>query len=131
MAKQIYQLRDTTILCRGKRMTLIEKTRLSSKEPELIAVLNPEIQDKATELSPLAPRLDTLNGKTVYLVDIGFGGDAGGYSLLTEMQKWFNKHYPQVNTVLKRKTGSFGADAPDVWEEIKAKGSAMIMAIGH
>ena len=79
----------------------------------------------------MAPRLDTLNGKTVYLVDVGFGGDAGGYSLLTEMQKWFAKHNPQVNTVLKRKPGSFGADAPDLWEEIKEKGNAMIMAIGH
>lgn len=112
-------------------MTIKEETRLSSRDSDLIAVLNPEIQDKAIELSPLAPRLDTLNGKTVYLVDIGFGGDAGGYSLLREMQKWFTKHYPQVNTVLKRKTGSFGADAPDVWEEVKAKGDAMIMAIGH
>lgn len=113
-------------------MVRIKEDRLSSEKLKLTTVLNPEIQGiKAVELLPLAPRLDTLNGKTVYLVDVGFGGDAGGYSLLTEIQKWFAKHYPQMNTVLKRKTGSFGADAPDVWQEIKAKGDAMIMAVGH
>ena len=104
---------------------------LSSKNLKLTTVLNPEIQDKAIELSALAPRLDTLNDKTVYLIDVGFGGDTGGYSLLTEMQKWFSEHHPRVNTVLKRKVGPFGADAPDLWEEIKTKGNAMIMAVGH
>jgi hypothetical protein len=97
-----------------------------------ITVLNPEIQGiKAAEMSPLAPRLDTLDGKTIYLIDVGFGGDAGGFSLLNEMQKWFNKNHPRIKTVLKRKPGNFGGDAPDLWEEIKENGDAMIMAIGH
>jgi len=113
-------------------MTIKEKDRLSSEKLKQIVVLNPEIQSiKTAELFPLALRLDTLNVKTVYLVDVGFGGDAGGYSLLTEMQKWFAQNYPQVNTILKRKPGTFGGDAPDLWGEIREKGSAMIMAIGH
>jgi hypothetical protein len=104
---------------------------MSHHSEELATVLNPEIQDKVADLSPLAARLDTLDGKTVYLVDVGFGGHAGGYSLLTEMQKWFAKNRPQVNTVLRRKAGAFGVDDPDLWAEIRAKGHAMIIGVGH
>ena len=51
---------------------------------------NPELQPLSSlnELVPLrmAPRLDSLENKTIYLVDTGF---AGGKDFLEEMQKWF------------------------------------------
>lgn len=76
----------------------------------------------------MAPRLDTLDGKTIYLVDTGFMG--GGY-LLQQMQVWFDKNMPSVKTVFKRKAGPYAEDDPALWQEIKAKGNAAIMAIGH
>jgi hypothetical protein len=75
----------------------------------------------------LAPRLDTLNGKTLYLVDIGFGG---GYEFLEEVVGWFSRNMPAVNTVLRRKRGNMFLDDPDLWAEVKDKGHAVLFGVG-
>ncbi len=75
----------------------------------------------------LAPRLDKLNGKTVYLVDTGFGGS---YKFLDQMQGWFTEHMPSVKTVRRRKTGNiFRDDTKDLWKEIKEEGDAAILGV--
>jgi hypothetical protein len=77
---------------------------------------------------PLAKRLDTLENKTVYLVDTGFGG---GYKFMIQLQKWFSRHIPSAHTIRKRKTGGpFMDDTTDLWEEIKARGDAVVLGVG-
>ncbi|HKQ77245.1 MAG TPA: hypothetical protein VJ810_26340 [Blastocatellia bacterium] len=76
---------------------------------------------------PLAPRLGALDGKTVCLVDIGFGG---GYEFLEEMKGWFSKRMPAVKTLLARKPGNMLLDAPDFWVEIKQRCDAVIFGVG-
>jgi hypothetical protein len=76
----------------------------------------------------MARRLDSLENKTVYLVDTGFGGS---YRFMQQLQKWFSAHMPSVTTIRKRKTGgAFMDDTTDLWEEIKAKGDAVILGVG-
>jgi hypothetical protein len=78
-------------------------------------------------LSSFAPRLDTLENKTVYLVDIGFGG---GYNFMVQLQKWFADNIPSVTTVVKRKPGGvFSDDRKELWEEVKAKGDAVVLGV--
>jgi len=75
----------------------------------------------------LAKRLDTLENKTVYLVDIGFGG---GYAFMQEIQRWFAGNMPSVTTVLRRKPGHVFMDNDNtLWEEIKEKGDAVILGV--
>jgi hypothetical protein len=76
---------------------------------------------------PLTGRLDTLDGKTVYVVDIGFGG---GYEFLEELCAWFARNRPGVKTVLRRKKGNMFMDDPELWAEIKDKGDAVIFGVG-
>lgn len=90
--------------------------------------LNPKGTPPSIQLYPLAPRLSSLDGKTIYLVDTGF---QGGDILLQQMQKWFQQNMPRVKTVYKRKAGVYFEDDPALWQEIKAHGNAAIMAIGH
>ena len=90
--------------------------------------LNPKGTPPPIQLIPMAPRLGSLDGKTVYLVDTGFPG--GGF-LLLEIQGWFQRNMPTVNTVFKRKAGPYAEDDPALWKEIKDKGHAAIMAVGH
>ena len=72
-------------------------------------------------------RLDTLENKTVYLVDIGFGG---GYNFMLQLQKWFTENMPSVTTIVKRKPGFvFMDDNNDLWEEVKEKGHAVILGV--
>jgi hypothetical protein len=74
-----------------------------------------------------AKRLDALEGKTVYLVDTGFGGS---YKFMQQLQKWFAENMPSVTTIRKRKTGHvFMDDTTDLWEEIKAKGHAAVLGV--
>jgi hypothetical protein len=74
-----------------------------------------------------AGRLDSLEGKTVYLVDTGFGGS---YNFMLQLQKWFAEHMPSVTTIRKRKSGSvFMDDNNTLWEEIKEKGHAAVVGV--
>jgi hypothetical protein len=75
----------------------------------------------------MAPRLKTLNGKTVYLVDTGF---AGSHDFMNEVDGWFSRNRPEVKTVVKKKQGSIFTDDPDLWVEIKAQGDAVIFGVG-
>jgi hypothetical protein len=75
----------------------------------------------------MARRLDSLQNKTVYLVDTGFGGS---YKFMQQLQNWFTGHLPSVTTIRKRKTGHvFMDDTIDLWEEIKAKGHAVVLGV--
>jgi hypothetical protein len=77
--------------------------------------------------SRMAPRLSSLDKKTVYLVN---GGFAGSQEFLEDTQSWFNHHFPSTKTILVRKPGSMFNDAPELWAEIKKKGDAVIFGVG-
>jgi hypothetical protein len=105
------------------------------------AVLNPEghrtirADDNATPpadgaSATLAQRLDDLNGKTVYLVDTGFGGSD---RFLDEMQAWFALNMPSVKAVRRKKPGHVfrggGDDSKELWVEIKDQGDAAVLGV--
>jgi hypothetical protein len=93
-----------------------------------ITVLSPMGTPPAYTLRPMAQRPASLDGKTVYIVDDGF---VGGDNLLKEFASWFATNMPKVKVVYKRKAGSFQSEDPPLWAEIKEKGDAMIMGMGH
>ena len=93
-----------------------------------IRVMNPVgYPPQITQLG-MAPRLDRLEGKTVYLVDCRFDD---GDLLMGQMQTWFAKHMPSVKTVLRSKAGVYTEDDPELFGEIKAKGDALVLGVGH
>jgi hypothetical protein len=98
---------------------------------ELITVLNPAISSPMAERVPLAPRADTLEGKTIYLVDLQWGGPEAGYSVFEEMQKWFSKNMPSVKVELRRSSGGWMGDDPALRKEIAEKKAAgAVIGIG-
>jgi hypothetical protein len=96
--------------------------------PVKVTAVNPKGIPPSIQLIPMAPRLDSLDGKTVYLVDTGFHGSD---LLLAQIADWFKRNMPQVTTVFRRKAGPYAQDDPPLWKEIKEKGNAVIMATGH
>lgn len=96
-------------------------------EPKF-AVMSPLGTPPPVKLLAMAPRPSSLDGKTIYIVDDGF---VGGDVLLKEMAAWFNRNMPSVNVVYRRKAGAFETEDPPLWAEIKAKGDAVIMGVGH
>ena len=93
-----------------------------------LTVLNPLGQPPPIDRIPMAPRIDNLEGKTIYIVDIAF---TDTHQLFTEMQKLFSEKYPKTRWEVRTKAGSYGDDDKKLWDEIKENGHAMIMGVGH
>ena len=122
-----------TLLCLGLFYSYQTPDNLAQAQgsavEQKITVLSPRGQPPPIQLKRMAPRLDTLDGKTVYLVNDGY---LGTDILLGEMQAWFKANMPKVNTVYKRKGGGgFTAEDPQLWAEIKDKAHAVVMGMGH
>ena len=93
-----------------------------------ITVLNPLGTPPPIQLKPQAPRLDTLDGKTIYFVNTGYMGTD---RLMEVMSDWFKANYPKTNVVVKRSAGGMINVDKDLWAEIGQKGDAAIVGLGH
>ena len=98
-------------------------------EDPVLTVLNPLGTPPSIKLKSMAPRLDTLEGKTVYVVDNIYPGSD---LLLTEMAAWFEREMPKTKAIYKRKNAmGFEGEDPALWAEIKEKADAVIIGLGH
>jgi hypothetical protein len=93
-----------------------------------ITVLNPLGQPPALKLVPMAPRFDTLDGKTIYIVDVGYPETKPFFD---QMASLLVAAYPKTTWVVRNKISTYFEDDPDLWKEIKEKGGGLIIAIGH
>jgi hypothetical protein len=74
----------------------------------------------------LAPRLQSLDGKIVYLVDCLFDNSA---LFMEQLRLWFAEHFPKVVTRIITPRQSW-VDDPDMRAKILADGSAAIFGVG-
>lgn len=102
---------------------------MNDETAKIITVLNPVITGKKADRVPLAPRLDTLEGKTIYMVDINWGGPDAANSVFEQIQAWLASHLPGVETIIRKKKGWYEDDDPDLWKEIQEGGHAAIVGI--
>ena len=95
-----------------------------------ITVLNPMGTPPPITLIPQAPRLNTLEGKTLYFLNTGY---IGTDRLMAVMSDWFKANYPKTNIVYKDNQGGAGLSSvsKDLWAEIAEKGDAAIVGLGH
>ena len=94
----------------------------------MLTVHNPQGYPPRVTPKDMAPRLDTLEGKTVYLVDCRFD-DAELF--LQQMQAWFREHMSGVNAELIRLSSVYTRDDPVTWKKIQSTGDAAIVGVGH
>jgi hypothetical protein len=107
------------------------QTSRSSKDSSrnLITVLNPEIPNKVAERAPLIPRLDTVDGKTIWYVSENWGDAKSNAIFFEELQKWFAKNHPTTKLVYKVKNGSFMVDDPGLLKELSENADAAILGV--
>jgi hypothetical protein len=95
---------------------------------EKIVVLSPVGFPPKVIRKTAAPRLESLNGKTIYLVDCRFDDSI---ELLKQVQAWFAQHMPGVTTRIVSLSSTYQKDDPKTWAEIKEHGDAAIVGVGH
>ena len=95
-----------------------------------ITVFNPMGTPPPITLTPQAPRLETLDGKTLYLINTGY---IGTDRFMAETEKWFRANYPKTNIVYKDNTSGAGLSSLSeaLWAEFAEKGDAAIVGLGH
>jgi hypothetical protein len=97
---------------------------------EMMSIFDPKTQpvmDIDDLPRRMAERLDTLEGRTIYLVDTGF---AGSNEFLQEVQEWFAENMPEVKTVLHVKAGNTFADDPETWMLLKKEADGVVFGVG-
>src|SRR5438876_2437623 len=103
-------------------------TKVASPVEEKITVLNPMGYPPKINKKAPARRPESLDGKTIYLVDCRFDDSI---EVLKQVQNWFGEHMPSVKTKIISLSATYQADDPKTWNEIKAKGDAAIVGVGH
>jgi hypothetical protein len=93
-----------------------------------ISVLSPMGTPPKITRKNAAPRPESLDGKTVYLVDCRFDDSI---ELLRQVEGWFAAHMPSVKTKIVSLSATYQKDDPKTWNEIKANGDAAIIGVGH
>ena len=94
--------------------------------PEKLKVHDPRGYPPKVTGKRLAPRLESLDGKTVYLVDCLFDNSE---TFMTELRGWFAAHLPGVNTPIIKPRESW-VDDPDMRAKVAASGNAAILGVG-
>ena len=74
----------------------------------------------------LANRLQSLEGKTVYLVDCLFDNSE---AFMDQMRRWFAEHLPSVDTRMIKPRESW-VDDPEMRKKIEADADAAILGVG-
>jgi hypothetical protein len=105
-----------------------QETQAASVEDSVLTVYNPLGTPPPIKLTPMAPRLDKLEGKTIYIVNDGYPGSG---ILLGELTSVLKDKYPDTTWVYKDKPGGMGSEDPALWKEMEEKADAMIIALGH
>jgi hypothetical protein len=95
-----------------------------------ITVMNPAIAGKLATRVPLVPPLDSLQDKTIYMINLSWEGpDAANY-FYGAMTEWLDKHYSGVKTIVKvTAEGMFGSDPAILKEIIANKADAAIVGV--
>lgn len=94
--------------------------------PEKLTVHDPRGYPPKVTGKPLAPRLQTLEGKNVYLVDCLFDNSE---VFVEQMRDWFSERMPTVKTRTIKPRESW-KDDPDMCARIAHDGDAAVLAVG-
>lgn len=95
---------------------------------EKFSVMSPLGYPPKITIKPMAPRLEGLDGKTIYLIDPQFD-DSGLF--MEQLQRVMAVRLPGTKTKLVQMNSVYNRDDPKTWEEIQANGDGAIIGVGH
>jgi len=102
--------------------------QVASMAEPVLTVYNPLGTPPPIKLKAMAPRMDTLENKTIYIINDGYPGSG---ILLGELKTVMEERHPNTTFVYRDKPGGFGREDETIWKEMEEKADAMIIALGH
>jgi hypothetical protein len=93
---------------------------------EKLTVLNPEGFPPKVTSHGLSQSLDGLQGKTVFLVDVGFENSD---NFMLQLREWLADNEPSIRTEVVRWADQHRPD-PVLSERIRSQGDAAILGVG-
>ena len=105
---------------------MVTKLQREKKMTKKIKVHDPRGYPPKVVGKQLAPRLKTLDGKVVCLVDCLFDNSA---IFMEQLQEWFAEKMPEVITEIIRPQQSW-VDDPDMRSKVVQNGDAAILGVG-
>ena len=91
-----------------------------------LTVLNPQGYPPQVTARGMAPALDTLQGKKLFLVDIGFENSD---NFIRQLHGWLDDHEPGIETEVVRWRDQHAPD-PELCAKVAAEGDAAIIGVG-
>jgi hypothetical protein len=91
-----------------------------------VRVLNPTGYPPRVSGQGLAQGLGTLDGRTLFLVDVGFENSG---RFMSQLERWLGEHRPLIRTELVRWKDQRAPD-PELCRRIRAEGDAAILGVG-
>lgn len=92
----------------------------------LLTVHDPRGYPPAVTAKRLAPRLESLDGKLLHLVDCLFDNSE---VFMQQLQAWFAEHLPTVRTEIVKPRESW-VDDPVLRARVQREADAAILAVG-
>jgi len=89
-------------------------------------VLSPVGFPPAVTARGIAPQLDGLDGRHLFLVDVGFENSG---PFMQQLQGWLAEHEPGTRTTVVKWRNQHVPD-PELCERIRAEGDAAILGVG-
>ena len=118
---------STVALCIGLVFGTLGITGIQAyAQGSQVTVYNPMGTPPPIQMKAMAPRLDTIEGKTIYLVDTGFPNSD---MFMAAARDWFKENHPKTNTVIVT-TGMSNIPAP-ILNELREKADAVFFGLGH
>jgi hypothetical protein len=108
----------------------VKEPRVKPSQMPKLTVFNPMGTPPPITLISQAPRLDKLEGKTIYFINTGY---IGTDRLMAVMMDWFKANHPKTAIVYKDNTSGAGLSeiSKALEAEIAEKGDAAIVGLGH
>jgi hypothetical protein len=94
--------------------------------PERVAVHDPRGYPPKVVGKRLSPRLQDLDGKTVYLIDCLFDNSE---VFMDQLRQWFGEHLPSVDVRTARPKETW-ADDEQMRAVVSSEGDAAILGVG-
>jgi hypothetical protein len=91
-----------------------------------LTVLDPRGYPPTVDARGMAPGLETLQGKRLFLVDVGFENSD---NFMRQLHGWLEEHEPGIRAEVVRMRDQHQPD-PELYGRIAAEGDAAIIGVG-